>query len=589
MRAEAPASAPICVPATVDGSAQLPGTPLTVTPAPGGLDAMPQTQLSFLGAPASQLGALVVSGSVTGVHKGRWEAYSQGDGASFLPDYPFVAGESVTVSGTWTSGTVVQPFSYSFTIGEPDPIAKLPRSGSPHGRRGTVWHFRSAPAVDPAVLTVTTTSPAAQRDGDIFLAAYPGPGSMGPTIYSPTGQLVYFKPLPANTFATDVRVQSYHGHPVLTWWQGVISNHGFGYGVGEIYSRSYRRIATVRAGDGLSEDLHELTITPSGTALITAWKPLYCDLSSDGGRSLSAVYDAVFQEIDIATGLVMYEWDSLEHVPLSDSYMPVSGAKVAWPYDWFHLNSIALEHDGSILISSRSTWTVYDIDPVTGQVRWQAGGRQPSFTMGPGTMSAWQHDAEPLGADTYSVFDNGGPPSAETSSRGEVVQIDPQTRTASLVASVTAPTPVFAQTQGDLQLLPDGNWWIGWGDVDQSSEVAPDGTLLFEAHTPLGSESYRSLRFAWSAQPATRPSVAVSAARRGVRRVYVSWNGATDVARWRLEVGDSPSDLQTLGSVGPTGFQTVVAAPASARYVAVAALGADGRVIARSRAVVCPS
>ena len=308
---------------------------------------MPQTQLSFLGAPASQLGALVVSGSVTGVHKGRWEAYSQGDGASFLPDYPFVAGESVTVSGTWTSGTVVQPFSYSFTIGEPDPIAKLPRSGSPHGRRGTVWHFRSAPAVDPAVLTVTTTSPAAQRDGDIFLAAYPGPGSMGPTIYSPTGQLVYFKPLPANTFATDVRVQSYHGHPVLTWWQGVISNHGFGYGVGEIYSRSYRRIATVRAGDGLSEDLHELTITPSGTALITAWKPLYCDLSSDGGRSLSAVYDSVFQEIDIGTGLVTYEWDSLEHVPLSDSYMPVSGASVAWAYDWYHLNSVAVRPTGA--------------------------------------------------------------------------------------------------------------------------------------------------------------------------------------------------------------------------------------------------
>jgi hypothetical protein len=581
------ASAPDCVPATLDVSARLPGTPLLVTPAPGGSDAMPQTQLSFLGAPAGDLSNLVVSGSSSGVHGGRLESYSQGDGASFLPSKEFVVGETVTVSGVWAAGTTARPFVYSFTVGDPDPIARLPEQGEPAGAPGTVWHFHSAPALTPAVLTVTKTSAAARRDGDIFLAAYPGPGRMGPTIYDPKGQLVYFKPLAANTFATDVRVQRYRGQPVLTWWQGTISHHGFGLGEGEIYSRSYRRIATVRAGDGLSEDLHELTLTPSGAALITAWKPLYCNLSALGGGSSAAVYDSVFQEIDVRTGLVMYEWDSLEHVPLQNSYMPASGASGAWPYDWFHMNSIALEGNGSLLISSRSTWAVYDLDPDTGQIVWQVGGRTPTYAMTSGPVLAWQHDAEPLGPDLFSVFDNGGPPSPQRHSRGAVVRIDTATGTARVIDSVTIPTPIFAETQGDLELLPDGNWWIGWGNVNESSEVSAAGRQLFEAHTPAGSESYRTLRFAWSAQPATPPALAL-ARNDGALAAYASWNGATDVASWRLEGGSSPKALEPLRTVARGGFETLLSVPGSPAYVAVVALDSRGRALARSGTLRAP-
>jgi hypothetical protein len=582
-------ASPACAPATLDASDQLPGTPLEVTPAPGALDAMPQTQLSFLGAPAAQLSALLVSGSVSGVHAGRLEAYSQGDGASFLPQAPFAVGETVSVSGVWTSDAASQPFSYSFTIGDPDPVAPAPTLAAPAGAPGTVWHFRSAPALTPAVLTVTKTSAAARRDGDIFLATYPGPGSMGPTIYAPDGQLVWFKPLGGNTAATNVRVQRYQGRPVLTWWQGTISHHGFGVGVGEIYSTSYRRLATIHAGDGLSEDLHELTLTPSGTALITAWKPLYCDLAGAGGAAVAAVFDSVYQEIDIRTGLVMYEWDSLEHVPLSDSYMPAAAASVVSPYDWFHLNSIALEGDGSLLISARSTWTVYDLDSATGTIEWRSGGREPTFTMGPGAATAWQHDAEPLGPDTYSVFDNAGAPTSLRHSRGEVVRIDRQTNTASLLATITIPDwPIYTETQGDLQRLPGGNWWIGWGGVNQSSQLSAGGDLLLEASTPAGSESYRSLRFAWSARPATRPSVALTRGPGGTLRVYVSWNGATAVARWRVQSGTTSRSLAPSGDAASAGFQTVLHAPADARFVAVQALDGAGAVLATSATLAAP-
>ena len=182
--------------------------------------------------------------------------------------------------------------------------------------------------------------------------------------------------------------------------------------------------------------------------------------------------------------------------------------------------------------------------------------------MGPGTRTAWQHDARPLGADSFSVFDNGGPPSAERHSRGAVVRLDRRSATATLVTTVVIPTPIFAETQGDLQRLPDGNWWIGWGNINESSEVAANGRQLFEAHTPAGSESYRSLRFPWSGRPRTRPSLAMRAAPGRRPAVYVSWNGATGVARWRLEAGRSPG---TLRAAAPGGAPRLRDAAPSAR------------------------
>jgi hypothetical protein len=166
-----------------------------------------------------------------------------------------------------------------------------------------------------------------------------------------------------------------------------------------------------------------------------------------------------------------------------------------------------------------------------------------------------------------------------------VIAIDRRRATARLVATVAISTPIFAQTQGDLQHLPDGNWWIGWGNINETSEVSASGRQLFEAHTPAGSETYRSLRFAWSGQPSTRPALATAAGPDGTLRVYASWNGATAVARWRLQAGASPSALRPLRSVRRSGFETLLHAPASAAFVAVTALGADGRVLGSSTTV----
>jgi hypothetical protein len=576
---------PGCLPASLDASANLPGTPLLVSPMPGSADAMPNNQISFIGAPASALSAVSVTGSVSGPHAGALDPYSQGDGASFVAQQPFTAGETVTVAGAYTSATATVPFSFSFIVGTPDPLAELPETGRTTGPTGTILHFHSAPTVTPPRIQVFDDSAAAAAGGDIFLSVYPGPGQTGPEIMAPDGQLVWFLPLATGTFATNLLVQRYESQQVLTWWQGTISHHGFGLGEGEIYNDHYQPLATVSAGNGLAEDLHELQITPQGTALITAWKPLYCNLQSAGGADDVALYDPVMQEIDIKTGLVMYEWDSLDHVPLRDSYVSVKAASVAWPWDWFHMNSLQLASNGSWLISSRDTWTIFDVDSSTGQIRWRLGGRQSSFKMEPGTAFSWQHDARQLTGDLFSLFDNGGPPSSHPESEGLVIRIDQPRHTASLVRAALPPSQLWAQTQGDLELLPDGDSWLGWGDTGEISEVSPSGKVLYVAHSPDDTQIYRALRFPWFGQPLTPPALTLGASAAGPLALYASWNGATDLASWRVLAGASASTLAPISTARSSGFETLLRAPRAAAFVAVEALSASGAVLSTSAPV----
>jgi hypothetical protein len=304
------------------------------------------------------------------------------------------------------------------------------------------------------------------------------------------------------------------------------------------------------------------------------------------------VTDGTFQEIDVRTGLVMYQWTSLDHVALAESYAPANVSDTAFPFDYFHINSINLDQDGSLLISSRNTWTAYDLNPQTGQINWQLGGKHSSFAMGPGTSTAWQHDPRELANGSFSIFDNGASPTVHSQSRGIVVALEPQARTATLLDELTHPPPISTKSQGNVQALSNGDWFVGWGEVPDFSELSPTGALIFDAHFPAGDQSYRDLRFTWTGAPFTRPALAVvvaggAARARSAGTVYASWNGATLVASWRVFVGGSPHGLRPVAQAARSGFQTAILLPAGAagKFVTVQALGAGGQVLGGSAPV----
>jgi hypothetical protein len=554
--------------------------PVLVYPTAGSRLASPQTQISLRDVAPSDIGTVSVAGSQSGPHPGVLRADSDGHGASFYPAQPFTPGETVTVH---TSLDVAggQSGSYSFTISRPTAFSAQPRTEPDDPSQ--VQSFRSEPALQPPKYTIThgSLTPGA---GDVFVGPRSGPGQDGPMIVDAAGQLVWFKSLTGGITPSDFRVQSYQGQPVLTWWQGDVTPTGQGIGEDVIYNDSYQQIATVKAGNGYHADLHDFTLTPQDTALITAYQPVRWDLSGVGGPKNGIALDSIMQEIDIATGNVLLEWHALDHVPVADTYADVSQVgKKGQPdyFDYFHINSLDRSASGDLLISGRATHTVYEVDPATGDILWRLGGKHSTFT-GDGTDFSSQHDSKWESADTISLFDNAagvGKPTSKKSS-AMIVRLDPATHTATLVQRFISPDVPQAPSQGDTQLLPGGDVFVGWGQQQQVSQFAPDGSLVFEATLPAKDNSYRAFRFPWSGHPLTKPSAFAAGS-----TVYASWNGATAVASWRVLTGASAGHLRAVATAPWHGFETAITASKLGAVVEVQALDQAGTVLGTSARV----
>ena len=554
--------------------------PVTVSPAPGTPDASPSTQISFLGGAGTTVSDVKVTGSRSGSHSGKLEAYSTGTGESFLPASPFTQGEQVSVSAQVKQRGATSVVRTSFTIAFQPAFsqAQFPQAkGSP----ADVQHYRSAPLITPSTVRITTPAKSGAAPGDLFLAPYEALGTAGEMIADQSGNLVWFHPVPAHDTATNFRVQQLGGRPVLTWWQGRVLQLGFGLGVDEVYDTSYRPIAQIHAGNGYEADLHEFLLTGQDTAWIDAFDPVSENLTSMGGSAAGVVSDGIVQEIDVKTGLVMWEWHALAHVPLHDSYNPMP--HTSHPWDYFHVNSIDPGASGDVLIGSRATWAIYDVNIHTGALIWRIGGHYSSFKHGPGTYFYWQHDAEWQPGGLVSVFDNGATPPHEKQSRGLVLDPNTAARTVTLVKQFTNPTmTLLAGSQGNLLHLSDGNWLMGYGGLPNFTEYDNSGDVLLDGTLGKGVQDFRTYLAPWSGQPLTKPSVAAQAAGAGTVRVEASWNGATAVSAWEILAGTSAASLSEVAKVASSGFETQATAHTSAPMIAVAALDASGKVLGTS-------
>jgi hypothetical protein len=415
--------------------------------------------------------------------------------------------------------------------------------------------------------------------GYVFLAPKKDVDQAGPLILDDRGQVVWFDPLETHG-VTDFRVQTYRGKPVLTWWQGQ-SDQGVGNGHYVIMDGRYRQIAVVRAGNGLHGDIHEFLITPRNTALITVYHEVPYDLSPWGGARQGRLNEGVVQEVDIATGRVLFEWHSAEHVPPSESYEPLpKDASTAW--DYFHVNSIDRDGSGRLLVSARHTHAVYEIRKSDGAILWRLGGKESDFASGPGSRFAWQHDARRLPDGTIMLFDNAASDPGTARSKVLVLRVDERRRTATLVRRYGHSPPLLSTSQGNAQLLADGHVFVGWGSNPYATEYDRAGNVRFDLRFGVGRvDSYRAFRFGWTGVPTTRPAVALRPADDRTT-VYASWNGATEVARWRILAGADAARLSPVVTVARDGFETHVTVSSTAPIFAVEALAADGSVLRRS-------
>jgi hypothetical protein len=568
-----------------------------VFPPPGTLTANPRTQVSIRGTPLGKFGPIDVVGSRSGTHGGVWRADSDGRGASFYPSRPFDPGETVTVR---TRLHVVNGYQGRWTFRVSDPAAAPgdltvtstdsgPGVFSPHSR-----------PIHPAIVTVADPNGRTPAPGYFFLAPKPGFGMgigiPGPMIVDNRGKLVWYRPVGDSQEAFDFRPQTYQGQPVLTWWQGRVTDLYYGTGTGLIVNDKYQTIATVHAGDGYSTDLHEFQITPENTALLLAYQPVHFR----AGRFDGVAVDSIVQEIDIPTGNVLFEWHSLDHVWLRDSVMPYTTDD----YDYFHVNSADLDarNDG-ILISARGTDSEYFVSRYTGQIQWRLSGKKSS--MGGTVETIGQHDVKWLGPNSISIFDDGstGSGSSESHSRGLVVGLDCVNHRASYVKRYSPAGGGLATSQGSMQLLPDAagrlstadsDAVLGMGSENTFYELAPAGATVLAGSLPASSgsedQSYRVFKDGWRGYPTTPPLARAVANSGGGLTAYVTWNGNTQVDKWRISgaASCSAATWTDRDTVPKSGYETRISEPWSDGCVRITALDRGGNPIAGGTSAKTP-
>jgi hypothetical protein len=451
---------------------------------------------------------------------------------------------------------------------------------------GPTQHFESRPDLRPPVVKIRVaahdTAP-----GYVFLAPKMAVVQAGPMIMDNRGRLVWFHPLKLTKGVTDFRAQRYRGKPVLTWWRGRVSNVGVGDGWYVIYDDSYRPIAEVRPGNGLVGDVHEFRLTSRDTALMTIYHRKHVDLRAIGGPKDGLIWDGIVQEVDIPTGHVLFEWHSYPQIGIKESYSHPPKKQLGtkpFPYDYIHVNAIDEEPNGNLLISGRNTHAVYEVSRESGKILWRLGGKKSTYALGPGARFAWQHDVRRQPDGTITVFDNGATPPVHKLTRVLVLRLDEQNKRATLVRSYHHPKKLLSPFEGNAQFLPDGHVFVGWGGWPYVSELSKNGDVLFDAYFGHGkppgedADSYRAYRFVWHGHPKDGPAIAIAGG-----KVYVSWNGATDVAKWQVLTGDTKEDLAAGPAAPKSGFETAIQLPAKGTYVAVQALDSNGHVLAVSK------
>jgi len=453
--------------------------------------------------------------------------------------------------------------------------------------------FVSEPAIHPPIVHADVVPSGADKPapGYTFLANFydlnypPMVGQSGPMILDNRLRLVWFRPVPRSVIASTLSLQTYNGKPALAWWQGVVTNTGATEsGEYVIVDEHYKPVARLKGADGWILTLHTLLIR-GDYAWVTANKNLPMDLSAYGGAFNGALIDSAVQEYNLKTGKLVRTWDALGHIPLSDSRatLPTNG----FPWDAYHVNAIDLPGDGTFVVSMRNTWAAYKVNLKTAQTEWTLGGKHSSFRFDSGADFQWQHDVMVYpGTPLVTVFDDhccqitgGGtyvPPTGP--SRGLVLKLDERTHTATLADQYTHGTSFHVEYMGSIEPLPGGNEFVGWGSAPYFSEYDSAGRLLLDATLPRPDLSYRARLEPWVGLPLSPP---LGAARQidGKTIVYASWNGATQVAAWRVLAGTSPSGLAAVATQPRSGFETAIPVTRSYHVFKVSALDASGRVI----------
>lgn len=530
--------------------------------------------------------------SLEGTASGRtgFTGYTSGDGSTLVltPDHPFAHGETVTVT-LGRTGSSGRPAAWSFSVRPVDPPFHATEPLSQEARdEGAMPAPGPAPAAPP-LLPGSVTLPA---DFPLFtFTTYgsPAPGNLFFGPMNPVGSDTSFYMVIADTGGQVL----FYRHAHACFYDPEIQADGCLYyicgslGASDVrwiqLDQSYTKVDSFSV-IGYPTDIHGMTVAANGNLLLIGVDQRYIDMSGvvPGGDPDALVSGLLIQEQD-RNHMPVFQWSSFDHFEITDacSYVNLTGAYV----DYVHCNSIDEDSDGGILVSCLAMTECTKINRTTGGLVWRLGGymsENPSFDILNDPLGGFssQHDFRHVSGNLYSVFDNGSHHSPQIS-RASVYELDTQEMTADLVWNYQM-TGMYGSHMGSMQVMPNGNVVVGWGDVTgyqqrpDISEISPSGGVVFTGRlNQILLESYRSMKFDWIGQAVVPYLVAL--ARPAQSCVQLTYNvfGDDQYSSYDIYQGTIPGNLSFLQNTALNQIN-VWALPTGMNYFKVRARDAQG-------------
>ncbi|KAI5866072.1 ASST-domain-containing protein [Durotheca rogersii] len=476
------------------------------------------------------------------------------------------------------------------------------------------WQFKSRSDLAPPRLNITIPATREVEKGYLFVspfAGYPdtpteqhGPRQAGPYIFRDNGDLVWSGYGIYSIWATNFQAGRWRGKDILYSFEGD-HNPGYGHGHGHVtfLDNHYETIRELRAGNHKLIDKHEFHIVNQETGLVQIYQPVARDLAAWGASPQQQwIVNAIIQELDIATGKLLFEWASLDHVSPDEAILPInpgqagSGYNSSDAWDYFHINSVDKDVDGNYLISARDACSIHKINGTDGEIIWKLNGKDSSFKVPKNAEFCFQHDARFLSqyddVEVISLYDNsahgtehgtGSEVHTAPTSSGKIIKVNTTSWEAELVQAFFPPDGLLSKSQGSTRILPNGNAIVNWGSSGAVTEFLANGTPIFHAYLDsgelgIGVENYRGFRYNWTGLPTEDPAIVALESDEGIT-AYVSWNGDTETRAWRFYAQtDEKGSRKFLGEVERVSFETSL--PIGHENIAgivAEAIGKDGR------------
>jgi hypothetical protein len=479
-----------------------------LSPRPGARWIRPETNIivrseSVLDGRPLDPSLLTVEGSASGNHDGRLILSSDRRTVVFRPDLPFLPGERVTVrvSPLLTSRTGPTASSFQFEIAskilQNDPQESMQRAindaqlnlgplpkGNGASTSGSVLSVQKGSddlPIDFPVLNVTKMEGTAT--GRLFIANAVPSGSSYLIIAENSARPFFYKKTLAR--GLDFKLQR----------NGLLTYYDTGQNIFYALNNYYDIVDSFQCGNGYSTDGHDLQILPNNHGLMMSYDQQVVDMSAivPGGNPEARVTGLIIQELDENKDVV-FQWRSWDHFDIRDATHENLTARTI---DYVHGNSIEIDQDGNLLISSRHMDEVTKISRETGEIIWRWGGKNNEFTFVNDSLGfSHQHDVRRLPNGNITMFDNGNfhTPSF---SRALEYRLDEDRKIAELVWEYRDSPDLYGAATGSVQRLENGNTLIGWGTAGVITEVQPDGSKVYELRLGTGIWTYRAFRFNW--------------------------------------------------------------------------------------------